>query len=82
LSPADLGTLASIGVDPSDGVGALRLLAVLIRILNRNQLIEPGDLREEIRESQEQGAAAAAEQAYGMESRASSPAGPADAADT
>ncbi len=82
LSPADLGTLASIGVDPSDGVGALRLLAVLIRILNRNQLIEPGDLREEIRESQEQGAAAAAEQAYGMESGASSPAGPADAADT
>ena len=59
LSPADLGTLASIGVDPGDGVGALRLLAVLIRILNRSQLIEPDELREEIRESRAQGAATA-----------------------
>jgi Type II secretion system (T2SS), protein E, N-terminal domain len=59
LSPADLGTLASIGVDPGDGVGALRLLAVLIRILNRSQLIEPDELREEIRESQAQGSASA-----------------------
>ena len=70
LSPADLGTLASIGVDPGDGVGALRLLAVLIRILNRNQLIEPDDLREEIRESRAQGAAVAAvSDPYGMESQ-------------
>ena len=70
LSPADLGTLASIGVDPGDGVGALRLLAVLIRILNRNQLIEPDDLREEIRESRAQGAAVAAvSEPYGMESQ-------------
>jgi len=70
LSPADLGTLASIGVDPGDGVGALRLLAVLIRILNRNQLIEPDDLREEIRESRAQGAAVAAvPEPYGMESQ-------------
>jgi len=68
LSPADLGTLASIGVDPGDGVGALRLLAVLIRILNRNQLIEPDDLRAEIRESRAQGAAVAAEP-DGMESQ-------------
>jgi hypothetical protein len=60
LSPADLGALASIGVEPSDGVGALRLLAALVRILNRNQLIEPDDLRAEIRESLAQGAAAAA----------------------
>ena len=59
LSPADLGALASIGVEPSDGVGALRLLAALVRILNRNQLIEPDDLRAEIRESLAQGAAAA-----------------------
>ncbi len=69
LSPADLGTLASIGVDPGDGVGALRLLAVLIRILNRNQLIEPADLREEIRESRAQGAAVAVQEPYGMESQ-------------
>jgi len=60
LSPADLGALTSIGVEPSDGVGALRLLAALVRILNRNQLIEPDDLRAEIRESLAQGAAAAA----------------------
>ena len=70
LSPADLGTLASIGVDPGDGVGALRLLAVLIRILNRNQLIEPEDLREEIRESRAQGAAVAGvQEAYDLESQ-------------
>jgi hypothetical protein len=59
LSPADLGTLSSIGVEPSDGVGALRLLAVLIRILNRNQMIEPDQLRDEIRESIAQGTAVA-----------------------
>jgi hypothetical protein len=86
LSPADLGTLASIGVEPSDGVGALRLLAVLIRILNRNQLIEPGDLREEIRESRVQGAAAAVAQApNGAESETASPVdpgGPAETAET
>src|SRR6267143_2136299 len=74
LSPADLGTLASNGVDPGDGVGALRLLAVLIRILNRNQLIEPDDLREEIRESRAQGAAVAAvPEPYGMESQGAAP---------
>jgi hypothetical protein len=86
LSPADLGTLASIGVDPGDGVGALRLLAVLIRILNRNQLIEPDDLREEIRESRAQGAAVAAvPDPYGLESQgpASEDAGvPMETADT
>src|SRR3989449_2650981 len=37
LSPADLGALASIGVEPSDGVGALRLLAALVRLLNRDR---------------------------------------------
>jgi len=74
LSPADLGALASIGVEPSDGVGALRLLAALVRLLNRNQLIEPDDLRAEIRESLAQGAAAAVFQdSNGMESEASSP---------
>jgi hypothetical protein len=73
LSPADLGTLASIGVTPGDGVGALRLLAALVRILNRSQLIEPDDLRAEIRESREAGAAAAAaEPSNGAESESSS----------
>src|SRR5205085_9868124 len=73
LSPADLGTLASIGVEPGDGVGALRLLAALVRILNRGQVIEPDDLRTEIRESRAAGAAAAAvgEPANGAESEAS-----------
>src|SRR5438874_198476 len=51
LSEADLGTLASIGVEPSDGMGALRLLAALVRILNRGQYIEPDELRAEIHES-------------------------------
>ena len=41
---------------------------MLIRILNRNQLIEPDDLRAEIRESRAQGAAVAAEP-DGMESQ-------------
>jgi len=55
-------------------VGALRLLAALVRLLNRNQLIEPDDLRAEIRESLAQGAAAAVFQdSNGMESEASSP---------
>ena len=72
LSPADLGTLASIGIDPGDGVGALRLLATLIRILNRSQLIEPDELRAEIRESREAAAAAAAQPPNGMESEGSS----------
>jgi outer membrane biosynthesis protein TonB len=72
LSPADLGTLTSIGVDPGDGVGALRLLAALVRILNRGQLIEPDDLRAEIRESREAAAAAAAQSPNGVESEGSS----------
>jgi hypothetical protein len=72
LSPADLGTLASIGIEPSDGVGALRLLATLIRILNRSQLIEPDELRAEIRESREAAAAAVAQSPNGVESEGSS----------
>src|SRR5207248_11402558 len=60
LSEADLGTLASIGVEPSDGMGALRLLAALVRILNRGQHIEPDELRAEIHESLAQGTMAAA----------------------
>jgi hypothetical protein len=85
LSPADLGTLTSIGVDPGDGVGALRLLAVLIRILNRSQLIEPDELREEIRESRAQGAATAGSGPNFSESQGASPGesgAPAETAET
>jgi type II secretion system (T2SS) protein E len=73
LSEADLGTLASIGVEPSDGMGALRLLAALVRILNRGQHIEPHELRAEIHESLAQGTMTAASvPPTGLESEVSS----------
>jgi len=86
LSEADLGTLASIGVEPSDGMGALRLLAALVRILNRGQHIEPDELRAEIHESLARGAmTAASSPPEGMESDVS-PSGdeglPAETAET
>ncbi|HZX97020.1 MAG TPA: hypothetical protein VFE90_21050 [Myxococcales bacterium] len=56
LSRADLGALSSIGVDPNDGASALRLLAALVRVLNRHQLIDPEELAAEIRESRARGA--------------------------
>ena len=59
LSPADLGTLAAIGVDPSDGAAAQRVLACLVRVLNRRQAIDLDELAAEIRESQMAGEAAA-----------------------
>jgi hypothetical protein len=62
LAPADYDALASVGLDPGDGVGALRLLAALVRILQRRQLVDPEEVAAEIRESLFQGAAAAAEQ--------------------
>jgi hypothetical protein len=57
LSAADTGTLGSLGVDPNDGVSALRLLAALMRILNRRQLLEIDEIAGEIRESRSQAAA-------------------------
>ena len=57
LSAADQGTLASVGVDPNDGVGALRLLATLVRVLHRHQLLDPDEVANEIRESQAEAAA-------------------------
>ena len=57
LSVADLGTLASIGVDPNDGVGALRLLATFVRVLHRHQLLDPDEVANEIRESHAEAAA-------------------------
>ncbi len=60
LSSVDYGTLSSIGVDPNDGVGALRLLAALVRVLNRGQHVDLGEVANEIQDSRAQ---AAAEQA-------------------
>jgi hypothetical protein len=59
LSPADLGTLAAIGVDPSDAASAQRVLACLVRVLNRRQAIDLDELSAEIRESRIAGEAAA-----------------------
>jgi hypothetical protein len=83
LSEADLGTLASIGVEPSDGMGALRLLAALVRLLNRGQHIEPDELRAEIHQSLAQGAMAAASlPPTGMDSDAPEAGGAAETAET
>jgi hypothetical protein len=51
LSPADLGTLAALGLDPADGAAAQRMLACLVRVLNRRQAIDLEELAAEIRES-------------------------------
>ena len=51
LSPADLGTLASLGLDPADAAAAQRMLACLVRVLNRRQAIDLEELAAEIRES-------------------------------
>lgn len=56
LSPADEGTLASVGVHPSDGVAALRTLAALVRVLQRRQLLDPDELAAELRAGFEYGA--------------------------
>ena len=63
LSPNDVGTLSAVGVDPNDGVAALRALAAILRVLNRRQMLDVDEIAAEIRESREQGAAAAAERA-------------------
>jgi hypothetical protein len=76
LAPSDLDALSSVGLDPNDAVGALRLLAALVRILQRRQLLDPEELAAEIRESRAQGAATAAEQsgAYDDEPASGEPA--------
>jgi hypothetical protein len=63
LSPADVGTLSAVGVDPNDGVAALRALAAILRVLNRHQMLDVDEIANEIRESRQQGAAYAAQQA-------------------
>jgi len=59
LSAADLGTLAALGLDSSDAAGAQRMLACLVRVLNRRQAIDLDELAAEIRESRLAGEAAA-----------------------
>src|SRR5712671_618740 len=59
LSAADLGTLAAVGLDSSDAAGAQRMLACLVRVLNRRQAIDLDELAAEIRESRLAGEAAA-----------------------
>ena len=44
LSPFDVETLAGVGVDPADGLGAQRLLAALLRALAARKLIDLGEL--------------------------------------
>ncbi len=63
LSPADLGTLSALGLDPSDGAAAQRVLACLVRVLNRRQAIDLDELAAEIQESRIAGEAAAQGQA-------------------
>jgi type II secretion system (T2SS) protein E len=63
LSPADLGTLAALGLDPFDAAAAQRALACLVRVLNRRQAIDLDELAAEIQESRIAGEAAAQGQA-------------------
>src|SRR5712692_5049033 len=58
LSPADLRTLDALGLDPSDVAAAQRMLACLVRVLNRRQAIDVDELAAEIRESRLAGEAA------------------------
>jgi type IV pilus assembly protein PilB len=51
LSAADVATLGALGLDPGDGMGAMRALACLVRVLNRRQAIDVEELAAEIRES-------------------------------
>jgi len=48
-----------LGLDPSDAAAAQRMLACLVRVLNRRQAIDVDELAAEIRESRLAGEAAA-----------------------
>ncbi len=61
LSAGESGTLAAAGIDPNDGAGALRLLAALLRVLHRRQLIDLDELAAEVRLAQPEAASAQAE---------------------
>ena len=51
LSPADFQTLSAVGVDVNDGVGALRLLAAMLRVLQRHDVINFDELAGELAQS-------------------------------
>ncbi len=51
LSPADLETLSTVGVDMNDGVGAFRLLAAVLRVLQRRNVIDFEELAGELMRS-------------------------------
>ena len=48
ISAQDVATLAAVGVDPNDGVAALRLLASLVRALDRRGLIDFDEIASEV----------------------------------
>lgn len=61
LSAADAEALGAVGIDPNDGVAALRLLATLVRVLARRGYVEFDELAADVAESRAQVAATAAE---------------------
>jgi hypothetical protein len=63
LSAHDLGTLEAVGIDANDGVAGLRLLASLLRALDRRGLIDFDEIASEVHESRTQGEAPAVEHA-------------------
>jgi hypothetical protein len=57
LSQGDIEVLGAAGIDPHDGVGALRLLAGLLRVLERRQVITLSELGEDLQAQRESAAA-------------------------
>jgi Type II secretion system (T2SS), protein E, N-terminal domain len=49
LSHAEVDTLRSAGIEPSDGAGALRLLAGLLRTLERRGILDVSELASDVR---------------------------------
>ncbi|GAC1556388.1 MAG: hypothetical protein NVS2B9_19760 [Myxococcales bacterium] len=49
LSDAEVGTLRSAGIEPSDGAGALRLLAGLLRSLERRGILDVSEIADDVR---------------------------------
>ena len=63
LSARDLDTLEAVGIDTGDGVAGLRLLASLLRALDRRGLIDFAEIASEVHESRTQVAAPAEQHA-------------------
>ncbi|HXN56642.1 MAG TPA: hypothetical protein VN874_10260, partial [Myxococcales bacterium] len=71
LSDAEVDTLRSAGIEPSDGAGALRLLAGLLRTLERRGILDVSELASDVRAAQ---VLSAGEPAAQTDERASAPA--------